>query len=528
MSASNPVAELFAKILAISQSRSGIPLATRDDLIFQKFSCPPFIPQDEENEGMWYVVNKLMDSLFGVENCKENLRRGKYGIEVVIDYLKTARKHSSWNADELLVLKLERIYQCLKGKIYKFDLETDPPKKPSPKKPQKKISTNEAPLDQSKAVSVSSTQTSSTSNKQLSSSKPKNTPKLTPGNPEATSNPKKRNKNKSTQQATALKFGINQTSLSRWLKEKATIQKRVTYNGGTVKRQRTAAYPQLKQALFNWFIEAQSRQMPINDNILRTKAQKFANLLTIDLKLSNGWLYKFKNRFHINKIELHGEAGSVDKDEAEVARKQVLAIVEGYEPHNVYNADETGLLYRMPPNKSMATETCSGLKGSKVRLTYHLCCNADGSDKLEPLVIGNAKRPRSFGKKLASYWGYDYHFNKTAWMTATIMAPWIQKLDDRFRREKRHVLLLLDNFSAHLKGLEGLSLTNLKVEFLPPNLTSVLQPCDAGIIRAFKAYYRKQFLEFAMTRYEEDPEANGTTVFNINQLEAMHMARSAW
>ncbi|KAH9458457.1 hypothetical protein Pst134EB_010760 [Puccinia striiformis f. sp. tritici] len=84
------------------------------------------------------------------------------------------------------------------------------------------------------------------------------------------------------------------------------------------------------------------------------------------------------------------------------------------------------------------------------------------------------------------------------------MAPWIQKLDDRFRREKRHVLLLLDNFSAHLKGLEGLSLTNLK------------------------AYYRKQFLEFAMTRYEENPEANGTMVFNINQLKAMHMARSAW
>ncbi|POW17221.1 hypothetical protein PSTT_00543 [Puccinia striiformis] len=258
-----------------------------------------------------------------------------------------------------------------------------------------------------------------------------------------------------------------------------------------------SSLPQLEQALYNWVVEAQSRRMPINDEILRMKANKFANLLSIDLKLSNGWLYKFKNRFRINRVELHGEAGSVDSNQAEDARKQILELTRDYEPQNIYNADETGLLYKMPPNKSLATEAYSGLKGSKVRLTYHLCCNADGSDKLEPLVIGHAKKPRSFGKKQASFWGYDYHFNKTAWMTATIMSPWLQKLDNRFRQEKRHVLLLLDNFSAHLKGLEGLCLTNLKVEFLPPNLTSVLQPCDAGIIRAFKAYYRRQALESA-------------------------------
>ncbi|POW17710.1 hypothetical protein PSTT_00318 [Puccinia striiformis] len=108
------------------------------------------------------------------------------------------------------------------------------------------------------------------------------------------------------------------------------------------------------------------------------------------------------------------------------------------------------------------------------------------------------------------------------------MSPWLQKLDNRFRQEKRHVLLLLDNFSAHLKGLEGLCLTNLKVEFLPPNLTSVLQPCDAGIIRAFKAYYRRQALESAIARYEDHPNMDATAVFNMNQLEAMHLAREAW
>ncbi|KNE94810.1 hypothetical protein PSTG_11822 [Puccinia striiformis f. sp. tritici PST-78] len=164
-------------------------------------------------------------------------------------------------------------------------------------------------------------------------------------------------------------------------------------------------------------------------SILRAKAHKFANLLNVNLKLSNGWLYKFKSQFHINKIELHGEAGSVNQDHAEEARKQLLAITSGYVGRDIYNTDETGLLYKMPPNKSLATKTCSGLKGSKVRLTYHLCCNADGSNKLKPLIIGNAQKPWSLGQKFASFWGYDYHHNKTAWITATIMTLWLQKLN---------------------------------------------------------------------------------------------------
>ncbi|KAA1084343.1 hypothetical protein PGT21_025026 [Puccinia graminis f. sp. tritici] len=115
MSATSQVQDLFEKIFSISQSPSQIPQATKDDLIFQRFSCPPILAEDEEDEGMWYVVNSKMDSLFGIENCKENLKSGKFGIEAVLDYLKKAREHPTWNADELLTLKLERIYNCYIG-----------------------------------------------------------------------------------------------------------------------------------------------------------------------------------------------------------------------------------------------------------------------------------------------------------------------------------------------------------------------------------------------------------------------------
>ena len=62
------------------------------------------------------------------------------------------------------------------------------------------------------------------------------------------------------------------------------------------------------------------------------------------------------------------------------------------------------------------------------------------------------------------------------------------------------------------------------MQYLPPNLTSKLQPCDAGIIRNFKAYYRRRFNCMLLERLESntpDPE-------KIDILEAIRMAIAAW
>jgi DDE superfamily endonuclease len=85
------------------------------------------------------------------------------------------------------------------------------------------------------------------------------------------------------------------------------------------------------------------------------------------------------------------------------------------------------------------------------------------------------------------------------------------------RLEKRKVVLIVDNagtaadyyflrdlillgslmllFPASHALLEDVVLTNVRLEFLPPNCTSELQPLDAGIIHAAKAAYRRFFLE---------------------------------
>ena len=90
------------------------------------------------------------------------------------------------------------------------------------------------------------------------------------------------------------------------------------------------------------------------------------------------------------------------------------------------------------------------------------------------------------------------------------------------RRMKRHAILCIDNAPSHI--FDETQLTNTKVVFLPPNLTSHIQPMDAGIIRAFKAHYRRMFILRALERFENGQQ----NIYTIDQLEAMNLAMEAW
>lgn len=134
--------------------------------------------------------------------------------------------------------------------------------------------------------------------------------------------------------------------------------------------------------------------------------------------------------------------------------------------------DECGLFYNMLPDKTYAYkgENCNGGKVSKERLTILVGANMDGTEKLPILVIGKSKKPKCF-QNVKSF-PCDYESNKKAWMTITIYEAYLKKLDAKMRRAKRSIILFVDNCAAHSKDAKY---SNVKVLFLPPNSTSVLQ-----------------------------------------------------
>lgn len=181
----------------------------------------------------------------------------------------------------------------------------------------------------------------------------------------------------------------------------------------------------------------------------------------------------------------------------------------------------------------------SGKKQEKFRITLNVCCNADGSEKRPLMFIGYSKNPRCFKKRGPKERGFYYRNNKKAWMTAALFEEytftslqlplsadcqrrWVEEFDDDMRRQNRHILLIMDNFSGH--RAISYKPTNIRIEFFAANMTSHIQPCDAGIIRTFKAHYRRSFCLRAI----DLDEAGEPEIYKIDLLEAMMMAKDAW
>lgn len=59
--------------------------------------------------------------------------------------------------------------------------------------------------------------------------------------------------------------------------------------------------------------------------------------------------------------------------------------IKGYKLCDIFNADETGLFYKLMPEKTLQLkgEKCSVGKRSKDRLTLFVASNMDGSEKIK-------------------------------------------------------------------------------------------------------------------------------------------------
>ena len=89
------------------------------------------------------------------------------------------------------------------------------------------------------------------------------------------------------------------------------------------------------------------------------------------------------------------------------------------------------------------------------------------------------------------------------------------------RAQKCFISLLIDSFSGHSIAYKP---QNIRLEFFRPNLTSHVQPLDAGIIRCVKAHYRRAVCKRAIDK----DEAGESDLYTIDLLEAMMILREAW
>ena len=332
---------------------------------------------------------------------------------------------------------------------------------------------------------------------------------------------------KQTYASAALKHGIPTSSVATILQKEDSLRSQWEQNGcGQRKKQRVGRYDQIDQALMLWFTEIRNNHnVPISGNLLKSKAKDFASKLGIkDFTASNGWLDRFKKRNNLIYKTISGESAAVDSDVVTSFKDKVQSVIKDYSPADIYNVDETGLFFKSMSNKTFALkgETCHGGKKYKDRVTVLLGANMDGSHKLKPLLIGKYKNPRCLKHIQREDLPVVYDNSKNAWMTSEIFGDFLKRFDRAMGKEKRKVLLLLDNCSAH--GTSNVRLKNVKLYYLPPNTTSVIQPLDQGIIRSFKSYYHSELGERRVMKIESKKD----DFEKVDVREAIDICDLAW
>lgn len=314
-------------------------------------------------------------------------------------------------------------------------------------------------------------------------------------------------------------FGLVNSTVGSILKNKEKILKAFKEDGENVKRIRGCERTDIDAALLTWFKQCRSANIPVSGPLLKEKATEFGQMFGVDFTCSNGWIDRFKARHSISFAKICGEAKSVDLNVTSDWLTETWPVVRNpYKDEDIFNGDETGLFYKLTPEKTVQfkNEKCVGGKLSKVRLTVLVCANMTGTEKRKLLVIGKSTKPRCFKnvKKLP----VNYAANKKAWMTSSIFEDELRKWDKELASKKRKILLLVDNCTAHPK----LNLTNINLVFFPPNCTSVLQPMDQGVIRSFKCHYRKQLLKKIIVCMDTAQPVNVTI------LDAIQYLVNAW
>ncbi|XP_046393146.1 jerky protein homolog-like [Ischnura elegans] len=300
------------------------------------------------------------------------------------------------------------------------------------------------------------------------------------------------------------------------------------------KAMRAAENKELDDEVFKWFLQQRAFGNPLSNSIICEMARRFAEQIEgLDsFKASHGWLRNFKARHGIRELELGSEKPPDRPQEDKKFLEKFKIEAKSYDPEFLYNADETGLIWKALPGTISTADRESSHKVAEDRVTFLICANSTGEHKIPLLLIGKTKSPDAFkGIKTLPLF---YMSQPKAWMTAALFTEWydsifvpeVKKYQKTIGKEGSKVLLIIDSAPIHpteniLERENGL----FKVLHVPTNVASQLQPMDQLVIEKTKLHYRKQLLQKLLFGDEKEilNQYNG-----INLKDCSYMIAEAW
>ncbi|XP_037806580.1 jerky protein homolog-like [Lucilia sericata] len=301
----------------------------------------------------------------------------------------------------------------------------------------------------------------------------------------------------------SFKYGLPKSSLCTIIKSKTKLLKDMEKTNFGSKHRRAmkeGEIPKMETELFKWFQDKRKMNVPISGPVLQTKALEIhKKFYSGQFNASHGWFSRFKKRYGIRLMKESGEKLS---SKAELVEPFLLHFKDLLAQHSIskdaiFNADETGLLWKMLPDKTYVhsiKKKAPRRKMSKERVTVLLCANSSGTKKITPLMIGKSANPRAFRNKTLPI---KYDHSKNAWMTSSIFKNWFFKIFVPEKNLPQKSVLILDNAPCHPPEDELVKETcdgKIWALYMPPNVTALIQPMDQNAIRLLKLHYKNSLL----------------------------------
>uniref|UniRef100_A0A3P9DK91 HTH CENPB-type domain-containing protein n=1 Tax=Maylandia zebra TaxID=106582 RepID=A0A3P9DK91_9CICH len=269
------------------------------------------------------------------------------------------------------------------------------------------------------------------------------------------------------------------------LKQKEVIKAGKPSKGTTImSKRRTPIHDEMERLLLVWIKDKGETGNTLTETVICEKTSSIYNdlvskeapLTSPEFRASHGWFYRFKKRTGNHSVVRHGEAASSNHKAAEeFVKKFELINQEGYIPQ------------QMPRRTYITAE--------EIKMPGH----NPMKDRLHPQNLRAFKKHKILKERLEVMW----RSNPKAWVTRQFFVEWVNLVFGpavkKFLEENELPMkcpLIIDN--AHPSGLEDDILEEfsfIKVLFLPPNTTPLLQPMDQQVTSNLKRPYTKHMFK---------------------------------
>lgn len=185
----------------------------------------------------------------------------------------------------------------------------------------------------------------------------------------------------------AKKYDVAKSTICAVNKKSEPILKCVnnTFSGpGKRKTLRSSELPKMEKALYRWFLEQREKNYPINGLMIKAKALSLHSQIKENqssFNASEGWMQRFKTRYGVRFIKITGEKLSSQPELVDPFKRKLQETIDtmGVTTDQLYNADETGLFWKLLPDKTYVSsleKNAPGRKTDKQRITFLACTNA--------------------------------------------------------------------------------------------------------------------------------------------------------